>query len=123
MARTLSLLAGLIGIIATGAALRHLQNKKPEWNTLHFWFMGIAALFPAWLVAFLGLLQPVNQQNNVPLPPAGLFSSAAGLLGVIASNHFVRRSQQPGRALSPFASWLFGWLALLPAWLILLLRL
>ncbi|MGH7767674.1 MAG: hypothetical protein ACREQP_09490, partial [Candidatus Binatia bacterium] len=84
-----------------------------------YWLIGLAGLFPAWLIAFLTVIQPASQSAvDVPLPPRALFSSAIGLIGVIATDYVLRRAQQTGRELSSFLSWVMGWAALIPAWLI-----
>jgi amino acid transporter len=123
MVRTWSVLVGVVGILGTGTALRYLQAKYPEWEQRYFWFLGLAALFPGWMIAFLGLLQPLNQRDNVPLPPPAILSSGAGLLGIIVTDYVLRRFQNPVRVFSPSTCWRLGYLALLPAWLILLLNL
>ena len=103
----------------SGVALICLQGKVPDWRAQHYWILGIAGLFPAWLVAFLSVLQPASQSAvDVPLPPRALFSSAAGLMGIIAADYLLRRVQQSGRVLRPVTCWIIGWGALVPAWLI-----
>ncbi len=109
-----SVLTGVAGVFATWAALAYLE-KEPR----HYWFLGLAGLFPAWLIAFLGLLQPVTQgAADVPLPPRALFSSGAALLGVIVTDYLLRQSQKSGLALRAVTYWLLGLIALLPAWCI-----
>ena len=77
-----------------------------------------------WLVAFLAVIQPASQSAvDVPLPPRALLSSAIGLIGVIATDYLLRRSQQTGRELSPVTWWVIGWLSLAPAWLIVTINL
>lgn len=110
-----SLIIALIGFTAGAAALLYLKNREPR----RYWLLGLAGLFPAWLVAFLAVIQPASQSPvDVPLPPRALFSSAAGLLGVIATDYWLRRSQQSGRVLTPVMWWIVGCIALIPAWLI-----
>jgi hypothetical protein len=110
-----SLIIALIGFTAGAAALRYLKNKEPR----RYWLLGLAGLFPAWLAAFLAVIQPASQSPvDVPLPPRALLSSAGGLVGVIATDYFLRRAQQSGRVPTPLTCWLLGWAALLPAWLI-----
>ena len=99
-----------------------LRKKDPERKLQHYWFLGLLALFPAWLIGFLALIQPATEQAvDVPLPPPALLSSGAGLLGIIATDYLLRRRQKP--LPTPLAWWAFGWLALLPAWIVLLLSL
>lgn len=119
MIRMWSLIVGLTGLFTTGAAVPFVARRSSEPKPQLYWFFGLAGLFPAWLMAFLGLLQPVAQQAaDVPLPPLALFSSAAGLLGIIATDYWLRRSQNAGYTFAPVRYWTLGWLALLPAWFI-----
>ncbi len=109
-----SILTGVAGVFATWAALACLE-KEPR----YYWFLGLAGFFPAWLIAFLGLLQPVTQgAADVPLPPRALFSSGAALLGVIVTDYLLRQLQKSGLGLRPVTYWIIGLVALLPAWCI-----
>jgi uncharacterized membrane protein (GlpM family) len=110
-----SLIIAFIGVLASGAALLFLKSKEPR----HYWLLGLAALFPGWLVAFLAVIDPASQSRvEVPLPPRALLSSAAGLVGVIATDYFIRRAQARGGELHPLTCWIGGVIALLPSWLI-----
>ena len=92
----------------------------PQW----YWFCGLVALLPAWLLACLGLLTPPPGQGMyVFLPTAVFFSSAAGLLGVVGTDAAVRRLQATGRARHPVLYWLLGVVSLFPGWGIALLGL
>ncbi|HEX9445590.1 MAG TPA: hypothetical protein VGA73_15820 [Candidatus Binatia bacterium] len=103
------------GILASGAAAFYLKSRAPR----HYWLLGLAGLFPAWLWAFLTLIEPATRSAvEVPLPPRALFSSSAGLLGVIATDYLLRTLPKSGRVLKPFTCWMMGWIALVPAWLI-----
>lgn len=96
-----------------------MQAKRPEWKTQQYWLLGLAALFPAWLVAFLSLLPSATAPGgDTPLPPRALFSSVAGLLGIIATDYLLRRLQKSGCALRPLTYWLIGWASLIPAFCI-----
>ena len=118
-----STIVGIVGVLASGIAVFYLQAKHPDWKPQHYWFLGLAGLFPAWLVAFLSLLPTVTRPGaDIPLPPRALLSSVAGLLGVIATDYLLRRLQKSGRALKPLTAWLIGWAALIPGWLIATLR-
>jgi len=122
MIQTWSILVGVMGIVGTGVSTQILQKKDPERRFQHYWLLGLLALFPAWLIAFLALIQPATEQAvDVPLPPAALLSSGAGLLGIIATDYLLRRRQKP--LATPLAWWAFGLLALLPAWIVILLSL
>lgn len=113
-----SIVIGAVGVLGTAVAMAYLK-KEPR----HCWFLGLAGLFPAWLIAFLGLLQPVTQgaAADVPLPPRALFSSGAALLGIIITDYLLRRMQISGLALRAVIYWIIGLVALLPAWCIALL--
>ena len=114
-----SIITGVVGIFGTWAAVTYLAARVPDWRPQHYWFLGLAALFPAWLIAFLGLLQPTTQQvADAPLPPRALLSSGVALFGIIVTDYLLRRFQQSGRSLRPVIYWIIGWVALVPAWLI-----
>jgi hypothetical protein len=109
----------MIGIFGTWAAVSYLKNRVPDQKPRHYWFLGLVGLFPAWLIAFLALLQPVTTgAAEAPLPPQAIFSSGAALLGIIATDYLLRRLQQSGRMLPPLTSWALGLAASLPAWFI-----
>ncbi len=110
-----SLIVGVVGVLASAVATIFLKDRPPR----HYWLLGLASLFPAWLIAFLTVIQPASQSPvDVPLPPRALFSSSVGLIGIIATDYLLRQAQQSGRELSSFAWWVIGWAALVPAWLI-----
>lgn len=114
-----SVALGVFGIFAAWGALVSLGRRGSDSKPQHCWLIGIAGLFPAWLIAFLALLQPATQGSaEVPLPPQALLSSGVGLGGVIVTDYLLRRAQKSGRALSPLASWGLGVVALIPACLI-----
>jgi hypothetical protein len=106
-----SLIIAGAGVLASGVATRYAE-KDPR----RAWMLGLAGIFPAWLVAFLTLIDPASRSTvDVPLPPRALLSSGAGLLGVIATDYWLRKSESNPTVV--FA-WLVGWIALVPAWLI-----
>jgi hypothetical protein len=110
-----SLVIAAVGLVASAVAVFYLKGREPR----HYWLLGLAGIFPAWLIAFLTVIQPASESPvDVPLPPRALFSSAAGLIGVIATDYFIRRAQARGGVLTPVMWWMIGWAALLPAWLI-----
>jgi hypothetical protein len=114
-----SVIVGIVGIIGTGIAVPYLEKNFPDRTLQHYWFLGLGGLFPAWLIAFLGLLEPVaGVAAEAPLPPRALFSSAAGLIGIIATDYLLRRFQKREQTLAPTAYWALGWAALIPAWII-----
>lgn len=103
--------------------MSYLKGKVPDLGAHHYWLFGLASLFPAWLISFLALLQPITQSAaDAPLPPRALFSSGVGLAGIIATDYLLRQLQKSGRSLRPLIYWLVGLMALLPAWCIALVR-
>lgn len=112
-----SLAAGLAGILASGGATLLLGGRR-RLLAHHYWALGLAALFPAWLMAFIAILQATPGGQDTPLPPAGLFASSVALLGVIATEFLVRRLNHRGRTRSPWSFWGLGALALAPGWII-----
>ncbi len=114
-----SVALGVLGIFSAWGALACVAKKIPDSKPHHCWLIGLAGLFPAWLIAFLALLQPATQgAAEVPLPPQALLSSGVGLGGVIATDYLLRHAQKSGRLLSPMTSWGLGVVALIPACLI-----
>jgi len=76
------------------------------------------ALFPAWLITFLGLLPSSAGSENNPLPRSALLSSVVALFGVVFTDTAARRLDASGDSLSPFKYWLLGLAGLLPAWFV-----
>lgn len=113
----LSIVLGVLGLFATGVVVPYLRSWVSNWRPQHHWVLGLAALFPAWLIAFLGLLPSSVGSENNPLPRSALLSSVVALLGVVFTDTAVRRLDKSGYFLSPFKYWLLGIAGLLPAWL------
>jgi hypothetical protein len=76
------------------------------------------ALFPAWLIAFLGLLPSSVGPEYNPLPRSALLSSVVALLGVVFTDTAVRRLDKSRYFLSPFTYWLLGATGLVPGWVV-----
>ena len=113
----LSIVLGVLGLFATGAVVPYLRSWVSNWRPQHHWFLGFAALFPAWLVAFLALLpHSIGQGPRAPLPRSVLLCSVAALFGVIFTDMAVRQLDKRGYSLSPFAYWFLGAAGLVPAW-------
>lgn len=94
-----SVVIGLVGALATWGATRSLGARESSQRPHLHWSLGLAALLPAWLVAFVGLLGA---------SPTGL--------GIILSDGAVRRLRESGRAYRAVTYWLLGGAALVPAW-------
>ena len=114
----LSIVLGVLGLFATGAVVPFLRSRVSNWRPQHHWFLGLAALFPAWLIAFLGLLPSSIGPEYDPLPRSALLSSVVALLGVVFTDTTVRQLDKRGYSLSPFTYWLLGAAGLVPAWVI-----
>jgi hypothetical protein len=106
----------VVGILGTGSAASYLQEKIDRWRPQYFWFLGLIALFPVWLLRFFAILLPATKEaGDVPLPPRAILASGVALLGVIASDFLVRRMQRSSSVRSGLAFWILGVIALLPA--------
>jgi hypothetical protein len=112
-----SVLIGLVGALATWGAMRSLGARESSQRPHLDWSLGLAALLPAWLIAFVGLLgaSPTGR------PEASLsvflhLASSAALLGIILSDGAMRRLRESGRAYRSVTYWLLGGAALVPAW-------
>lgn len=112
-----AIVVAALGLGASGALLCYWTRKGAPKPERHFWLLGLAALFPAWLVAFLSLL-PEPAAAQMRLPKRALFSSAAGLLGIIATDYLVRATQKKGAPFPAWVHWLLGLVSLVPALLI-----
>ena len=117
-----SILAGLLGVLGTGATIAYLSGHKPSMRAPIYWLLGMAALLPAWLITFLDLLgRSSGPRPEKVLTASWILSSSAVLLGVIATDAALRRLRESGRDPGPVIWWLLGVLALLPGWGIALL--
>ncbi len=117
---SVSVVLGFLGLLASAAMVQHIRRWVPNPGPKHCWFLGLAALFPAWLLAFLALIpSPVlsGQGSRAALPPRVILCSGAALLGVIFTDMAARWLDKSGHSLSPFTYWLLGTTGLLPAWL------
>lgn len=112
-----SVVVGLVGIYGSWTLVSHRgRQRRPEATD---WVLGVVSLVPAWLVAFWGLLGP-----STGWPRAGWMSStAAGLLGAILTDARARRLREAPEGSHPWAQWLLGVIALMPAWIIALIGL
>jgi hypothetical protein len=115
----LSIVLGVLGFFATGSVVPYLRSWVSDWRPQHHWFLGLGALLPAWLIAFLALLpHSIEPGRGAPLPRSVLLCSVTALFGVILTEIAVRQLDKRGYSLSPFSYWLLGVAGLVPAWLI-----
>jgi hypothetical protein len=73
----LSIILGVVGLFATGAVMPYLSGWGSNWGPRQHWLVGLIALFPAWLIAFLGLLPSSGGPEYDPLPRSALLSSVS----------------------------------------------
>ncbi|HEV8306116.1 MAG TPA: hypothetical protein VGW35_00500 [Methylomirabilota bacterium] len=113
-----------VGVLITRAAVGYVR-RRPGGGAMRFWLLGLLALLPAWLVAFVALLgaSPTGLPETGGAARAFVTSSAAALLGAILTDHAVRRLDASGGGDRPLTCWLLGVAALVPAWLLALLGL
>jgi hypothetical protein len=117
-----SIVLAVLGMIGTGAVIPYLKRRLSHPSSYHYWLLGLSALFPAWLVAFVSLLPSSTAgADRIPLPRPALFSSAAIFFGIILTDYVLRRMNRAGRVYKPVTYWLLGVAALLPGWCIALL--
>lgn len=114
-----TLLLGACGVLGTGFLLCYLKRTSPLRPALHYWFLGLAALFPTWLVTFMSLLPPlVPGAPPTPLPRPLIFSSGAVLLGIIFTHYLLRKLARSASEPAAIRCWLLGLAAFLPGWVI-----
>ena len=119
-----SIFAGVLGLLGSWLATTYLARRQSKPRPELYWFLGIAALLPAWLTAFMGLLgRASGPRPEKILTGAWILSSSAFLLGVILTDAVLRRLRESGRDHRPLTYWILGVLALVPGWGIALLAL
>jgi hypothetical protein len=112
-----SVVIGLVGMLATWGATRALGARESSPRPHLHWSLGLAALGPAWLVAFVGLLgSSPTGRPEASLSASFIVSSSVALLGIILSDGAVRRLRESGRVYPAVTYWLLGAAALVPAW-------
>ena len=119
-----SILAGVVGLVGSWLATAYLARRQSQPRPELYWVLGIVALLPPWLTAFMGLLgRASGPRPEKILTGAWILSSSAALLGVILTDAVLRRLRESGRDHKPLTYWILGVLALLPGWGIALLGL
>jgi hypothetical protein len=119
----LSLAAGGLGLAVTFLVERALRRRGVEGPPIRPWLLGLCALGLAWVIALIGLLDVVGASATGRPRTLFLMPSAAGLLGVIASDALLRRLDATGRPPGWLLRWLLGVAALAPSWALLLVLL
>ena len=119
----LSVFGGLAGIIGTRAFVRRPRGLAHESLSV-VWSLGILAVLPAWLVAFIYLIPsghsaPAHSNDTV----VWLCSLALGLAGVLMSEACLRHGRESAGVLSPHRAWSLGLWGMIPAWVAILLGL
>ena len=116
-----SLFLALIGVVASRVGLtRATAGDVPRDPHVH-WVIGLVALVPAWLTAFLALLPTEPGVRPQAISSASwLLSGAAALIGAIATEARIREGGHAGEPVRTAATrpWRLGVLSLVPAWLI-----
>lgn len=114
-----SVTLGVLGVALSALLMRRYRRILPGGESDRCWPIGLFGLFPAWLLALLGLLGTGNFDSPAYSPPrAVIFSSAGALIGVIVSDFFKRRLAVSRAVLSPVIYWLLGVAAFLAGWVI-----
>ncbi len=119
-----SIIVGMLGILATRIAITRLSPRTTRRISQRCWLLGLASLFPAWLISFTALLgNPGGEAYEASLPRPVILSSSAALLGVIVSDFLQRRLESSGGSHPIMTYWILGAASLVPAWCIALLSL
>ncbi len=119
-----SVVAALVGVLGTWILTIRLYRSAAHRPPEVYWLLGLAALLPAWAIAFLGLLGHLTGRfPEKPLEVWWILSSSAALLGVILTDGIVGKWRAAANACPPRRYWVIGVGAFAPAWGIALLGL
>ena len=107
----------LLGVVVSRVGLTRLTADAASRDPHAYWALGLIALLPGWLVAFVGLLgtEP-GAKPPLVAAVAWVLSAAAGLIGAIATEARVRGVGDSVEVHHSTRLWRLGVLALLPAW-------
>ena len=112
-----SVVAALVGVLGTWFGMVRLDRSESHRPPEVFWLLGMAAIFPAWLIAFLGLLGRMSGRfPEMSLAAWWILSAAAAIVGVILADAMVRRRRESGHPSPPVKYWLIGVGTFIPAW-------
>lgn len=107
----------ILGVVSSVLVMAVYGSRfgSPE----RYWFLGIAAMAPAWLVSLLEFLTGLAAaEKSLRLYLVG--ASAAALLGVIGTEYCVRYFRSSSAGWHPLIYWALGMASLVPSWGILL---
>src|SRR5437879_11688141 len=99
-----SLAVGLLGLLATRAALPRLADRGPGGDPHVTWALGLVGLVPAWLITFVALLG-ASPAPRLPVwsAAAWIASSSAALIGTTLTAALARSaSETGGRRRAPY---------------------
>lgn len=110
-----SVIVAVLGVGGVAALMARKRHRWSQWSPERFWLLGMGALAPAWLIAFLALLASSGEAL-----PKGAFigSSSLPLIGVIVTDAVVKRLRESDRDHHGIIYWFLGVAALLPAWVV-----
>jgi hypothetical protein len=119
----ISILVGIAGIMATRAWIQRPASASRDSPYL-LWSLGILAVLPAWVVAFIYLIpSSIDVRAHGTAAVVWVCSIALGLTGAIMSEARLRHLHDTAEELSPDRAWFLGLLAMSPAWVAMLLGL
>jgi hypothetical protein len=107
--------AAVLGVVATSVVLRRARQSEGDMEPGFYWVLGLGAMTPAWVVAFLSLLAAEAQFGDRLKLFFGM-AIGVGLAGVFTTDAIVRRLHASRAAPSSLTLWLLGIAALVPAW-------
>jgi hypothetical protein len=112
-----SVIFGIFGIFVSGMVKLRLGSWASHQKPQHYWLLGVAALFPAWLITFIALFDTsVGKGPDAPAPVSAVLSSSVALIGIIFTEALVRHLDRSGRVYRATIYWLLGVGTLLPGW-------
>ena len=115
-----SSIAAVLGIAVTSTILRRSRGFEDGMEPEFYWALGLGAITPAWVIAFLSLIA-AEAQFGERLKVFFAMAIGVGLAGVFTTDAVVRRLHASGDAPSSSTLWLLGIAALVPAWVLTLL--
>jgi hypothetical protein len=119
-----SVAAGFMGVLLTGLWIVNPGRQISQYPPEVYWVLGTASLFPAWLIAVLGLLNRMTGRfPEMAVAAWWIMSGAAAVLGVIVADALASGLRESGHPYRRARYWLVGVGTFFPAWCIGLLGL